>query len=159
MNRPGRSFERRSEYILAPPPAATNSPAVLHSRGLACGTWGSVCGEQTALSGAEGGPASSKSGRRHLQSLAGRKETKFAKERGASSRCGLTLQPRRAWRVDRNVDVLGGGRVVVFLLASTGLADAADDTRGREEQQRGGHQGNDAQSHKNPHHLCSVPHH
>lgn len=110
-----------------------------------------------AFSGAEGGQASSKSGHRHLQSLARRKEASLLS--GALSLCSLTLQPRHSWRVDRNVDDLGGWWVMIFLLASTGLADTADDTRGSQEQQGGGDQGNDAQSHKNPHHLCPVPHH
>lgn len=54
---------------------------------------------------------------------------------------------------------LGCGWVVLFLLAPTGLTDTADYTRGSQEQQGRSHQGNDAQAHEDPHHLCSVPHH
>lgn len=54
---------------------------------------------------------------------------------------------------------LGGGGVALFLPAPTGLADTADDTRGRQEQQGRRHQGDDAQAHQDPHHLGPVPHH
>lgn len=129
---------------------------MLHRRGPACGTRCSVHREPGTISGPEGGQASPKSGHRHLQSLARGKEASSLG--GASSPCGLTSQPRHSWRVDRNVDALGGGWVVSFLLASTRLADTADDTRGGQEQQGGGHQGNDAQPHQDAHHLRSVPH-
>lgn len=54
---------------------------------------------------------------------------------------------------------LGCRWVMLFLLAPTGLADTTDYARGCQEQQGGSHQGNNAQAHKNPNHLCSVPHH
>lgn len=57
------------------------------------------------------------------------------------------------WRVDRKEESLGGGWVVIFLLAPTGFTDTTDDTRRSQEQQGGGDQGNDAQPHKNSHHL------
>lgn len=54
---------------------------------------------------------------------------------------------------------LGCRWVMLFLLAPTGLADTTDYARGSQEQQGRSHQGNDAQPHKNPDDLCSVPHH
>lgn len=54
---------------------------------------------------------------------------------------------------------LGCRWVMLFLLAPTGLADTTDYARGSQEQQGRSHQGNDAEPHKNPDHLCSVPHH
>lgn len=83
---------------------------------------------------------------RHFQSLAKEKEARSVAKRGFMA--VLSHITQMCARV-----TLGCSWIVLFLLASTGLADAADYTWRGQQQQGGGHQGDDTQSHKDPHHL------
>lgn len=100
---------------------------------------------------------------RQVQSLDTEALPKFGREEKVSSLSGvLALQScitQTPAAHGHELSSLGCGWVMLFLLAPAGLADTADDARGSQKQQGRSHQGDDAQPHENPNHLCSVPHH